>query len=121
MVNLFNMFPRIINDNVPELLRARGDEATIRPATDNKEFFQLLKEKIKSDLDTLSQEADIIKKAQGLVDIRESISEFVSLAEQFLTKTGKTFAEIEIQRKQRLGGFTKRLVLEGIKKKALEQ
>ena len=102
---------KIVNDHVPKLLAIEGKTANTRPATDNKEFFSLLKEKMREDLDKLDK-ADTFKRKKELsIDLYMASLEFVKVVGK---AEGLTTEELVEERTERVGGFDERLVLESV-------
>ena len=102
---------KIVNDNVPKLLAIEGKSANTRPATDNKEFFSLLKEKMREDLDKLDKADTFKRKKEISTDLYMASLEFmkvISVAE------GVDIEELYDERIERVGGFKDRLVLESV-------
>jgi len=106
-------FPRLANDNIVELLETDDRIGRVRPAKDDAEFFNLLREKVLDDFKRMLETKDIDKKINALADLRGDIDEYVN----FL-RNGKFFIDgIMKERQEKMGGFERKLILEGVDKK----
>ena len=106
----------LVNDNAIELLKSLGKEAKFRTAKDNTEFFVLLKQKLILDIDKMTGVGDAEKKLDSLIDTYLSLREFMTAMDTVLISSNRTMkGEIE-KRKEKVGGFSKKIIIESITK-----
>ena len=72
-------FPRLITDNTVELLKEDDRVATTRPAKDDEEFFEFLKDKVLIDFNRMLDEKNIDKKINALADLYTDIDEYANV------------------------------------------
>ena len=103
--------PRIIHDNIPDLLSKDGKTVETRQPVDNREFFALLQRKMVDDISALSQETTVVGKAKRLADIQLALGEFISIIDTALKPDG-SYDVFVSDRKIKVGTFSKRLVVD---------
>lgn len=96
-------YDKLVRDNIPYIIRAKGESAKTHIA-DGEEYAQKLLEKLKEEAGEFSKEGSM----EELVDILEVIDAIKEL---------KGFSDKEIllvkeQKRQKRGGFNKRIILE---------
>ncbi len=106
------MTPILVNDNAIELLKAQGKEVTFRTAKDDKEFYSLLKQKLISDIQKMSNSQDRDRKLDFLIDTYYDLGAFFDYIK---TVSSKDVDGEMAKRFEKTGSFHKRIVIEGIK------
>ena len=105
-------FPRLVTDNAIQLLKADDRIGTARPAKDDAEFFGMLKEKVIDDFNRMLESTDVDKKINALADLYEDIDQYATVL-----GTKEIFIDGKMkERREKMGGFEKRLLLESVEK-----
>lgn len=112
------MTPTLVNDNAVELLKSQGKQASFRATKDDSEFFSLLKQKLLSDIQKMSDTTDFDKKLDFLIDAHNSMEVFMDKMRSVLKARGRDMNEEVSRRLNKTGGFSKRIVVEGVSKLA---
>lgn len=106
-------FPRVVTDNIQELLSSKGMNGVVNAAENPREFFGLLKQKILEDFDRLTAESDAMKKVIALADIQSALDEY---EKELRNKLGDSVDKTIKRRKETMGSYSKRLILNRIQK-----
>lgn len=92
---------KLVRDNIPEIVRKRGDTPNVY-AADDAEYWERLKDKLREEVDEFLEAAD----GEELADVMEvigAISEFKGIDPNNVEKIRQKKAEVR-------GGFKKRIV-----------
>lgn len=103
------MILKIINDNIPDHLALKGELVKTRKANGDKEFYALLKEKIFDDIERVFTNRTAEDRARALSDIYLDLE---PLKERLESVLPNTLDELVSIRKERIGLFNDRLVVE---------
>jgi len=101
---------QIIHDHIPKILESEGKIVGTRRAKSNEEFFKLLHQKSRKDLDRIFSEKDIKYKTYALAEMMVNMNAIIDAIEDH----GKIkFWEEYDKRINKIGALDKRLVLIG--------
>lgn len=105
-------YDKLVRDNIPEICRANGQKAYTRVLNDE-EYWKYLLEK---DIEELEE----VKKAESLEIIKKELADKLELIRAMAEFNGFSLDDIIAEadkKKQKNGGFQKRLLLEKVIKK----
>jgi len=105
------MYKKLVRDNIPDIIRKNNEEPIIRVLSDNEYKIELEKKLYEEYNEVINSEKD--DRIEELADMLEVM---ISLAEL----ENKTFDDIEkvrILKKEKRGGFSKKIYLEEVKNK----
>lgn len=97
-------YNKLVRDNIPEILDAKGVSYEKRIADEEEYKIELLR-KLNEEISEFSTEADV----EELADVLEVIEALKKLPEY------ENVEEIRLRKRQERGGFDKRIILKGEK------
>lgn len=105
-----NEYPKLVRDKIPEIVnKNEGVEVKSRILTDDVEFARYLAKKI-------IEESTELNDAISNGNIDEELADIFELIDNILILIGKTkedIVNIQAEKRQRNGGFTKRILMLG--------
>lgn len=96
------IYNKLIRDKIPEIIEKSGNKCTIRNL-DDKEYIDSLNKKLQEELNEYYENEDI----EELADLVELVYSILKYKEISLEE----FENIRLQKKDKRGGFDKRLFL----------
>lgn len=106
------IYNRLIRDQIPKIIAANNQMAEIR-TLNKKEFIKELRKKILEEAQELNEGSGRDNLVEELVDIQEIID---AILEEKKVKFSQ-FRKIQIKKRQKRGGFKKKLFLNKVKEK----
>lgn len=104
-------YNKLVRDRIPEIIEGNGEEPITRILNDEEYRSELIKK--------LNEEYDEVVNASG-EDIIEELADMLEVMESIAKLQNKTLDNIIIEKekkKNKRGGFSKKIFLEGVKKK----
>ena len=100
-------YPKLIRDNIPEIIIVNGGKPATRVLTDDTEFLDALLKKVVEEANELLSASSETNLLEEIADIREVLAALLEL---------KGVSEEQIQaiqdaKRQKRGGFTQRLLM----------
>lgn len=103
-------YNKLVRDRIPEIIEGNGEEPITRILNDEEYRSELIKK--------LNEEYDEVVNASG-EDIIEELADMLEVMESIAKLQNKTLDDIILvkeNKKNKRGGFSKKLFLEGVKK-----
>ncbi|MBO5182899.1 MAG: nucleoside triphosphate pyrophosphohydrolase [Bacilli bacterium] len=103
------IYNKLVRDNIPDICRANGEEPFIRILSD-KEYWKYLLKKDQEELDEVAT-------AESLDERKKELADKLELIRAMAEFSGFSLSEIKEEadrKKQKNGGFEKRLLLEKV-------
>ncbi len=103
-------YNKLVRDRIPEIIEGNGEEPITRILNDEEYRSELIKK--------LNEEYDEVVNASG-EDIIEELADMLEVMESIANLQNKTLDNIIIEKekkKNKRGGFSKKIFLEGVKK-----
>ncbi|MCI7083848.1 MAG: nucleoside triphosphate pyrophosphohydrolase [Tenericutes bacterium] len=103
-------YNKLVRDRIPEIIEGNGEEPITRILNDEEYRSELIKK--------LNEEYDEVVNASG-EDIIEELADMLEVMESIAKLQNKTLDNIIIEKekkKNKRGGFSKKIFLEGVKK-----
>ena len=103
-------YNKLVRDRIPEIIESNGEEPITRILNDEEYRSELIKK--------LNEEYDEVVNASG-EDIIEELADMLEVMESIANLQNKTLDNIIIEKekkKNKRGGFSKKIFLEGVKK-----
>ena len=103
-------YNKLVRDRIPEIIEGNGEEPITRILNDEEYRSELIKK--------LNEEYDEVVNASG-EDIIEELADMLEVMESIAKIQNKTLDNIIIEKekkKNKRGGFSKKIFLEGVKK-----
>lgn len=103
-------YNKLIRDRIPEIIESNGEEPITRILDDEEYRSELIKK--------LNEEYDEVVNASG-EDIIEELADMLEVMESIAGLQNKTLDDIILvkeKKKNKRGGFSKKIFLEGVKK-----
>lgn len=101
-------FPKLVRDNIPALIEKRsGKPAQVRTCATDEEFTNFLLQK-------LVEEATEVKFSPEHGNLQEELADVLEIIDSILTLKGwtmKDVIEVQTEKKNKNGGFEKRILL----------
>lgn len=100
-------YNKLVRDNMPDLIKAKGEECDAVPVVDQQEFLQELFKKVK-------EEAGSLAKPKNREDFLQSYADLMVVLETLIKEMNITNEELERARQtnnQKKGGYEQRLFL----------
>ncbi len=101
------IFGKLIRDKIPDEIHEHGNTAVTHQANDE-EFFNALINKVKEEANNLAVARDT--KLEEMADLMEVINNL----NQFLNLNSSDIEAARLKKKEKKGGFDKRLILETV-------
>lgn len=102
-------YDKLVRDYIPDMIRSRDGEPIVRVLNDQ-EYWEYL---LKKDMEELEE----VKKAESLAEIKEELADKLELIRAMAEYNGFCLEDIieeADRKKQKNGGFQKRLLLEKV-------
>lgn len=102
-------YDKLVRDHIPDIIRSRDGEPIVRVLNDQEYWEYLLKKDI--------EELEEVKKAKSLAERKEELADKLELIRAMAEYNGFRLEDIieeADRKKQRNGGFQKRLLLEKV-------
>lgn len=102
-------YDKLVRDHIPDIIRSRDGEPIVRVLNDEEYWEYLLKKDI--------EELEEVKKAESLAEIKEELADKLELIRAMAEYNGFRLEDIieeADRKKQKNGGFQKRLLLEKV-------
>lgn len=102
-------YDKLVRDHIPDIIRSRDGEPIVRVLNDQ-EYWEYL---LKKDMEELEE----VKKAESLAEIKEELADKLELIRAMAEYNGFCLEDIikeADRKKQKNGGFQKRLLLEKV-------
>lgn len=102
-------YDKLVRDHIPDMIRSRDGEPIVRVLNDQ-EYWEYL---LKKDMEELEE----VKKAESLAEIKEELADKLELIRAMAEYNGFCLEDIikeADRKKQKNGGFQKRLLLEKV-------
>lgn len=102
-------YDKLVRDYIPDIIRSRDGEPIVRVLNDEEYWEYLLKKDI--------EELEEVKKAESLAEIKEELADKLELIRAMAEYNGFRLEDIieeADRKKQKNGGFQKRLLLEKV-------
>ena len=102
-------YDKLVRDHIPDMIRSRDGEPIVR-VLNNQEYWEYL---LKKDIEELEE----VKKAKSLAERKEELADKLELIRAMAEYNGFRLEDIieeADRKKQRNGGFQKRLLLEKV-------
>lgn len=103
-------YNKLVRDKIPEIIESNGEEPITRILNDEEYRSELIKK--------LNEEYDEVVNANG-EDIIEELADMLEVMESIAGLQNKTLDDIILvkeKKKNKRGGFSKKIFLEGVKK-----
>ncbi len=103
-------YNKLVRDRIPEIIESNGEEPITRILDDEEYRSELIKK--------LNEEYDEVVNASG-EDIIEELADMLEVMESIAGLQNKTLDDIILvkeKKKNKRGGFSKKIFLEGVKK-----
>ncbi len=103
-------YNKLVRDKIPEIIESNGEEPITRILDDEEYRSELIKK--------LNEEYDEVVNASG-EDIIEELADMLEVMESIAGLQNKTLDDIILvkeKKKNKRGGFSKKIFLEGVKK-----
>lgn len=102
-------YDKLVRDHIPDMIRSRDGEPIVRVLNDQEYWEYLLKKDI--------EELEEVKKAKSLAERKEELADKIELIRAMAEYNGFRLEDIieeADRKKQKNGGFQKRLLLEKV-------
>ena len=102
-------YDKLVRDHIPDMIRSRDGEPIVRVLNDEEYWEYLLKKDI--------EELEEVKKAESLAERKEELADKIELIRAMAEYNGFRLEDIieeADRKKQKNGGFQKRLLLEKV-------
>ncbi len=102
-------YDKLVRDHIPDIIRSRDGEPIVRVLNDEEYWEYLLKKDI--------EELEEVKKTESLVERKEELADKLELIRAMAEYNGFRLEDIieeADRKKQKNGGFQKRLLLEKV-------
>lgn len=106
------IYNKLVRDNIPDICRANGEEAFTKVLTDEEYWEYLLKKD--------AEELEEVKTAKSLIERKKELGDKLEIIRAMAEFSGFSLEDILVEadrKKQKNGGFEKRLLLEKVVKK----
>ena len=103
------MYNKLVRDNIPEIIRANGEEPIVQILNDQEYKAELEIKLLEECNEVLSAKG--INRLEELADLMEVLISLANLE----NKTLEDIEKIRIDKKSKRGGFTKKLYLKGVR------
>lgn len=110
------VYDKLVRDNIPEIIKSNGGEPYFRKLNDEEYWKYLLKKD--------SEELEEIRTASSLEERKQELADKLELIRAMAEFNGFTLQDIMIEaetKKEKRGGFQKRLLLEKVVEKQLKK
>lgn len=102
-------YPKLVRDNIPDIIKEKeGFEPTYRILEDDAEFLAALLKKITEEAAEVQESVENKNTDEELADLQE----LIDTAIRFLGKTREDIEKIQIEKRQKRGGFEKRILMD---------
>lgn len=103
------VYDKLVRDNIPEIIKSNGGEPYFRKMNDDEYWEYLLKKD--------NEELEEVKTASSLEEIKQELADKLELIRAMAEFNGFTLQDIineADRKKEKRGGFQKRLLLEKV-------
>ena len=103
------IYDKLVRDNIPDIIRKNGEEPVTRILTDEEYWEYLLKKD--------SEELEEVRTASSREEVKKELSDKLELLKAMAAYNGFSLDEIieeADRKKQKNGGFQKRILLEKV-------
>jgi len=104
---LENEYPKLIRDRIPELVRQKGVEPSIRKANSNDEYAAFVLKKVAEEAQELSKAETESNLIEEIADVYEIIDALIK-AKQL---SPEEIAAVKKEKRQKRGGFDDQLIM----------
>jgi predicted house-cleaning noncanonical NTP pyrophosphatase (MazG superfamily) len=102
-------YPKLVRDNIPDIIKEKdGFEPTYRTLEDDTEFLSALLKKIAEEAAELERSVENKNTEEELADLLELIETTTT----FLGKTAEDIKTIQLDKREKRGGFEKRILMD---------
>lgn len=103
-------YNKLVRDRIPEIIENNGEEPIVRILEDKEYRIELIK-KLNEEYDEVvaASDEEVIEELADMLEVMESIAELHN-------KTLDDIILVKENKKNKRGGFSKKLFLEGVKK-----
>lgn len=103
-------YRKLVRDNIPDIITSNGEKPIVRTLDEDEYKKELLKKLVEESKETLESINNKDKLIKEIGDVQEVISSVIKAFEL----SSDDIDELRIKRKEKRGGFEKRIFLESV-------